>query len=108
MVRQRRAPGVEHAGDAQRLMARDFERQVAELQVRIAVLNGDTALGIPVTEPVGSVCPGIGEARLSADLCNRASFFALWASVGQAAERLTLLAGGERRACADADKPSVK
>lgn len=37
----------------QRLMARDFDRQVAELQVRIAVLNGYTALGIPVTEPVG-------------------------------------------------------
>ncbi|KTF06474.1 ISSpo9, transposase, partial [marine sediment metagenome] len=34
----------------QRLMARDFDRQVAELQVRIAVLNGYTALGIPVTE----------------------------------------------------------
>ena len=37
----------------QRLMARDFDRQVAELQVRIAVLNGYTALGIPVTEARG-------------------------------------------------------
>ena len=37
----------------QRLMARDFDRQVAEFQVRIAVLNRYTALGIPVTEPVG-------------------------------------------------------
>lgn len=37
----------------QSLMARDFDRQVAELQVRIAVLNGYTALGVPVTEPVG-------------------------------------------------------
>ncbi|MEM1268224.1 MAG: transposase, partial [Pseudomonadota bacterium] len=37
----------------QRLMARDFDRQAAELQVRIAVLNGYTALGIPVTEPMG-------------------------------------------------------
>ncbi|BAQ71370.1 transposase, IS4 family protein [Rhodovulum sulfidophilum] len=36
----------------QSLMARDFDRQVAELQVRIAVLNGYTALGISVTEPV--------------------------------------------------------
>ncbi|UWR91074.1 IS5 family transposase [Phaeobacter inhibens] len=35
------------------LMARDFDRQVAELQVRIAVLNGYTALGIPVTVAVG-------------------------------------------------------
>ena len=37
----------------QRLMARDFDRQVAELQVRIAVLNGYTALGITVTGSVG-------------------------------------------------------
>ncbi len=37
----------------QGLMARDFDRQVAKLQIRIAVLNRYTALGIPVTEPVG-------------------------------------------------------
>lgn len=37
----------------QRLMARDFDRQVAEFQVRVAVLNGYTALGIPVTKVVG-------------------------------------------------------
>ncbi|CAM2960412.1 IS5 family transposase [Paracoccus aminovorans] len=37
----------------QRLMARDFDRQVAELQVRIAILNRYTALGTPVTEAVG-------------------------------------------------------
>ncbi|KIC38521.1 transposase [Ruegeria sp. ANG-R] len=37
----------------QGLMARDFGRQVAELQVPIAVLNRYTALGIPVTEPAG-------------------------------------------------------
>jgi hypothetical protein len=37
----------------QSLMARDFERQVVEIQIRIAVLNRYTALGIPVTEPVG-------------------------------------------------------
>lgn len=34
-------------------MARDFDRQVAELQVRIAGLNGQTARGIRVTEAVG-------------------------------------------------------
>ena len=34
----------------QRLAARDFDRQVAEFQVRVAILNGFTALGIPVTE----------------------------------------------------------
>jgi hypothetical protein len=37
----------------QRLKARDFDRQVAEFQVRVAVLNGFTALGIPVTKVVG-------------------------------------------------------
>ncbi|WP_226629936.1 IS5 family transposase, partial [Alloyangia pacifica] len=37
----------------QRLMARDFDRQLAEVQVRIAVMNGHTALGIPVTVAVG-------------------------------------------------------
>ena len=34
-------------------MVRDFERQVAEIQIRIAVPNRYAALGIPVTEPVG-------------------------------------------------------
>jgi hypothetical protein len=37
----------------QRLMACDCDRQTAETSVRAAVLNGFTALGIPVTEPVG-------------------------------------------------------
>jgi len=37
----------------QSLMARDFDRQVAEIQIRIAVLNRYTTLGIPVTEAVG-------------------------------------------------------
>ncbi len=36
----------------QKLMARDLDRQTAELQVRIAILNRFTALGIPVTQPV--------------------------------------------------------
>ncbi len=37
----------------QRLSARDFNRQVAEFQVRVAVLNGFNALGQPTTEVVG-------------------------------------------------------
>jgi len=37
----------------QSLMARHFDRQVAEIQIRIAVLNGFTALGIPLTEAIG-------------------------------------------------------
>lgn len=36
----------------QRLMARDFDRQVAEIQIRIAALNRYSVLGIPVTKPV--------------------------------------------------------
>ncbi len=36
----------------QKLMARDFDRQTAELQIRIAILNRYTALGIPLTKPV--------------------------------------------------------
>ena len=35
-----------------RLMARDFDHQVSEFLIRVAVLNGFTALGIPVTEAV--------------------------------------------------------
>jgi len=37
----------------QGLMARDFDRQVAEVHIRAAVLNGYTALGIPKTVTVG-------------------------------------------------------
>ena len=37
----------------QRLWARDFDRQVAEIQIRAAILNGFTALGIPRTVAVG-------------------------------------------------------
>lgn len=34
----------------QRLSARDFDRQIAEYQVGVAVLNGFTAFGTPITE----------------------------------------------------------
>ncbi len=37
----------------QRLAAKHFERQVAEFQIRVAVMNGFTVLGIPGTEAVG-------------------------------------------------------
>lgn len=37
----------------QRLSAKDFDRQVAKVQVRVAVLNGFTALGTPITEVAG-------------------------------------------------------
>lgn len=38
---------------SQSLMAREFDCQVAKLQVRITVLNGYTAYGIPVTVAEG-------------------------------------------------------
>lgn len=34
------------------VLARDFERQVAELQVRAAILNRFTSLGSPTTVPM--------------------------------------------------------
>lgn len=37
----------------QNLMARDFDRQVAEVQIRAVILNGYTALGLPRTITVG-------------------------------------------------------
>lgn len=37
----------------QRLMSRDFDRQVAEVQIRAAVLNRFTALSIPMTVAAG-------------------------------------------------------
>ena len=37
----------------QRLSARDFDRQVAEIQISATILNGFTALGIPRTVAVG-------------------------------------------------------
>ncbi|MBL3554705.1 IS5/IS1182 family transposase, partial [Rhodovulum sulfidophilum] len=37
----------------QRLMSRDFDRQVAEVRIRVTVLNRFTALGILVTVAAG-------------------------------------------------------
>lgn len=37
----------------QRLSARGFDRQVAEFQIKVAVLNGATALGTPIREVAG-------------------------------------------------------
>jgi hypothetical protein len=37
----------------QRLSARDFYRQDAEIQIRAAIQNGFTALGIPRTVAIG-------------------------------------------------------
>jgi hypothetical protein len=40
----------------QRLSARDFDGQAAEFQVRVAVLNGFTTPGTPITEAAGLCC----------------------------------------------------
>ena len=49
------SPPLTHSANVlpERRMARDFDRQVAELQIRAAVLNGYTAHAIPITEPMG-------------------------------------------------------
>lgn len=52
----------------QRLMSRDFDRQMADVQTRATVMNRFTALGIPLTVALGYVCPGKGGVRSSADL----------------------------------------
>jgi hypothetical protein len=36
----------------QSLMTRDFETQVVEIQVRVAILNRNTALAIPITKRI--------------------------------------------------------
>ena len=42
----------------QRLTAPRFGRRVAEDQVPVAILRGFIALGTPITEVLGQVCPG--------------------------------------------------
>ena len=61
MSRARKRSGGSFSGDwmrcfkllGERVMARDFDRQVAELQIRAAILNRFTALGTPKTQRVG-------------------------------------------------------
>ena len=56
----------------ERVMARDFDRQVAELQIRAAILNRFTPLGTLQTQRVGCVRSTEEKARPEFDLCNRA------------------------------------
>ena len=56
----------------ERVMARDFDRQVTELQIRVAILNRFTAIGTPQTQRVGWLRSREGKIRPQADLCNRA------------------------------------
>ena len=51
----------------ERVMARDFDRQGAERQIRAAILNRCTALATPQTHRVGCLCPREGETRPQAE-----------------------------------------
>lgn len=57
----------------QSLITGDLDRQGAELQARIAVLNGDTALGSPVIVAEEQIRPGTAEVLPSANLRNNAT-----------------------------------
>lgn len=57
----------------QRLMAQDFDRQVPEVQTRIAVLNGYAALIIPIVEAVGRILPSKVDVRSETPFCKRVS-----------------------------------
>lgn len=53
----------------QRFVAWDYDRRVAEVEVRIAVMSGCPALGIPITETMGEFVRrkgGFGHQGLSA------------------------------------------
>ena len=59
-----------------RVMARTFERQVAELHGRVALLNRFTQLGRPTTVPAAAMAQlrlGLGLSRCAFDLCNKAA-----------------------------------
>lgn len=60
----------------QRLMARNFDRQVAELHVSVAVLNRFTALGMPVRRQ--KHVRVVGQTRTT---CRRPSVVSGWCSV---------------------------
>ena len=56
----------------QKLRPRDFDRETAQLQARVAILNRFLALGIPVTRPVAQPQQGKGAVRPSAAPRDRA------------------------------------
>ena len=53
-------------------MARDFDRPVIELQVRVSILNRFTQLGTPETV-CGLTPSGVGELQPNSELCNSAT-----------------------------------
>jgi len=73
-------PGDRFPGDwmrcfkllGERVTARDFDSQVAGLQILAAILNRLTALGTPQTQRVGRVRSREGGTRPQADLCHSA------------------------------------
>ena len=57
----------------QHLSAHDFDRQVAEIQIRAAILNDFTAFGIPRAAAVGKIGLGEGDTRPQTHLCSNAN-----------------------------------
>jgi hypothetical protein len=57
-------------------MARDFDRQVAELQVRAAILNRFTRLGTPKTVAMPLIPSGVWGITRPTDLCNKVTWLA--------------------------------
>lgn len=61
-------------------MAGDFDRQVAGMQVRAAILNRFTQLGTPTTDCSGDhavIPPGVWGFTTTADFCNKATLRAV-------------------------------
>lgn len=54
------------------VMSRDFDRRVAVPLIRAASLNRFTALGTPIAQRAGLLCPGKGKLRPTDDLRNKA------------------------------------
>jgi len=57
----------------ERVMARDFDRQVAELRVRAAILDRFTRLGTPHDDRHALIPSGVQGNTRPTDLCNKAT-----------------------------------
>ncbi len=79
-------------------MARDFERKVAEIRIRVALFNRHTALGIPVTEAEGYIRQQKGQLSSGPGLCNKAA---------GTRKRFFPRKGSRRRAALLAGRPAV-
>ena len=83
------------------MLYRAFERQVAQVHVRVALLNRFTQLGRPTTVPVAAMAQlrlGLGSSRTVFDLCSKAiTVLKLWVrKYGCATLRNKALSGGKK------------